>query len=261
MLCYKNGGLAREQIRDQVPGTQSKSWDRFNELSLATPPVSQQQPSGEMRLGLYFPRPEIVPNLRAGQWRYLYNAQSAKLTQQPAEFVPDDARNIVESQMLSLRLRSGSLVKSEKDPQSGKVLPPQPRRVYLVGGGSANPAIARIAGEVLGSVEGVYKLDIGGNACALGSAYKAVWACERKSGQTFEDLIGSRWDEEKFVKRVADGYKEGVFETYGNAVEGFDKMEKLVLSTEGSVDGQTTGSTVMMEGKDGKVHGAKAQGA
>ena len=49
-----------------------------------------------------------------------------------------------------------------------------------------NTAIAKLAGEVLGGVEGVYRLDIGGNACALGSAYKAVWAVERKTGETFE---------------------------------------------------------------------------
>jgi xylulokinase len=89
---------------------------------------------------------------------------------------------------------------------------------------------------VLGSTEGVYKLDIGGNACALGSAYKAVWACERSEGQTFEDLIGSRWDEEKFVKRIADGYKKGLFEKYGKAAEGFDKMEKLVVGSESKGD-------------------------
>ena len=245
MLCYKNGGLAREQIRDQVPGTTNNSWDRFNDLAVATPPVDQKQPSDDMRLGLYFPRPEIVPNLHAGQWRYSYNPASGSLTQQSSDFVPDDARNIVESQMLSLRLRSHSLVNAESHPETGKSLPPQPRRVYLVGGGSANPAIARIAGEVLGSVEGVYKLDIGGNACALGSAYKAVWACERKRGQTFEELIGSRWDESKFVRKVAEGYKEGVFETYGQAVKGFDKMEKLVLSTVGGPEGTATGGTVM----------------
>ncbi|KAK3630191.1 hypothetical protein LTR56_017605 [Elasticomyces elasticus] len=249
MLCYKNGGLAREQIRDQVKGTVAKSWDQFNEAAYSTPPVSQKSSADDMRLGLYFPRPEIVPNLHAGQWRYSYNAQSGELKPQSSDFVSDDARNIVESQMLSLRLRSGSLVKSEKDPKSGKVLPPQPRRVYLVGGGSANPAIARIAGEVLGSVEGVYKLDIGGNACALGSAYKAVWGCERKPGQTFEDLIGSRWDEDQFVKHVADGYKEGVFETYGEAVKGFEKMEKLVLSQEVEQHGIKTGGK-MIGGRD-----------
>ncbi|EMC94668.1 hypothetical protein BAUCODRAFT_124271 [Baudoinia panamericana UAMH 10762] len=238
MLCYKNGGLAREQIRDQVNNDKSNDWSKFNHTALSTPPVSQRTPSDPMRLGLYFPRPEIVPNLRSGQWRFQYRPTSGNLMEQPSEFTPDDCRNIVESQMLSLRLRSGSLVKPEKDPQTGRLLPAQPRRVYLVGGGSANPAIAKICGEVLGSVEGVFKLDIGGNACALGSAYKAVWACERKPGQTFEDLIGSRWDEEKFVKKVANGYKEGVFETYGEAVKGFDRMEKLVLDREAHFNGE-----------------------
>ena len=37
-------------------------------------------------------------------------------------------------------------------------------------------------GEVIGGAEGVYRLDVGGNACALGGAYKAVWALERAEG-------------------------------------------------------------------------------
>jgi len=242
MLCYKNGGLARELIRDQCGD--GRKWDKFNELALSTAPVSQRSKNGEMRLGLYFPRPEIVPNLHEGQWRYSYNPTSDDLKEVSNDFTPDDARNIVESQMLSLRLRSASLVKPEKDPSTGKELPAQPKRVYLVGGGSANQAIAQICGEVLGSAEGVYKLDIGGNACALGSAYKAVWGCERKASETFEELIGSRWDEKKFVERVADGYKEGVFETYGEALKGFDKMEQLVLEKEGHHHGERTGGTV-----------------
>ncbi|EME87916.1 uncharacterized protein MYCFIDRAFT_184774 [Pseudocercospora fijiensis CIRAD86] len=228
MLCYKNGGLAREKIRDQID--ESTSWDKFNSIALSTPPLSQQG-DGDMRIGLYFPRPEIVPNLPAGQWRYLYNPETEELKEVSSDICPDDARNIIESQMLSCRLRSQKLVKAEKDPKTGETLPPQPRRVYLVGGGSANEAIAKICGEVLGSVEGVYTLDIGGNACALGAAYKAVWGCERKKGQTFEDLIGSRWDEASFVKRVADGYKKGVFEKYGEAVKGLDLMEKQALKS------------------------------
>jgi xylulokinase len=139
---------------------------------------------------------------------------------------------------------------------TGALIPPQPRRVYLVGGGSANPAIAKIAGEVLGGVEGVYKLDIGGNACALGAAYKAVWGCERTAvGQTFEDLIGERWDEDRFVKRVAEGYTKGVFEKYGEAVQGFGAMERLVLEEEDVGRGQeeaakaaTTQSARVVEG-------------
>ncbi|RMY71999.1 hypothetical protein D0863_04790 [Hortaea werneckii] len=245
MLCYKNGGLAREQIRNTLNGDNSTSWDKFNEIATSTPPLSQKQPSDDMRLGLYFPRPEIVPNLHAGQWRYGYEPKSGELKSLPNDFLPDDARNIIESQMLSLRLRSASLVPPMKHSVTGKEIPPQPRRVYLVGGGSANPAIAKIAGEVLGSQEGVFKLDIGGNACALGSAYKAVWGCERKGNQTFEELIGSRWDEDKFVKKVAEGYKEGLFETYGEATTGFDKVEKHVLKQEGEQHGTKTGGVVV----------------
>ena len=126
--------------------------------------------------------------------------------------------------MLSLRLRSRELVSS---PANG--LPPQPRRVYLVGGGSRNKAIARLAGEILGGSEGVFKLDVGENACALGGAYKAVWAMERKDGETFEDLIGARWREDEFVEKIAEGYQKDVFEKYQEAMEGFEKMELELL--------------------------------
>jgi len=231
MLCYKNGGLAREQIRDTLSSEQD--WDTFNLKATSTPPLAQSSPSSPMRLGLYFPRPEIVPNVRAGQWRYSYNPSNGSLSQLPSDTDPSDARGIIESQFLSLRLRAASLLHSHTLP-NGETLPAQPRRVYLVGGGSANPAIAKICGEVLGGVEGVYRLDIGGNACALGSAYKAVWGCERQDGESFEELISKRWDEKSFVRRVADGYTEDVFEKYGEAVKGFDLMEKKVLETAGA---------------------------
>ncbi len=233
MLCYKNGGLAREHVRDALEKSDS-DWKNFDKAALDTPPLSQKQDTGNMRMGLYFPLHETVPNLPAGQWRMLFDPQSNKLTETSNETTPDDARNIIESQMLSCRLRSQNLVKPEKDPQTGETLPAQPRRVYLVGGGSANAAIAKICGEVLGSVEGIYKLDIGGNACALGAAYKAVWGCERKNGETFEDLIGSRWDEAAFVRKIADGYTKGVFEKYGEAVRGFEMMEQELLKREGA---------------------------
>lgn len=142
----------------------------------------------------------------------------------------DDARAIVESQLLSLRLRSRDLVESPPDRYAH--LPPQPRRIYLVGGGSRNPAIAKIAGEVLGGWDGVYRLDVGENACALGAAYKAVWVVEKEEVQSFEDLISRRWKEEEFVKKIAEGYQDGIFERYGPAVEGLALVEKQVLKEE-----------------------------
>jgi len=247
MLCYKNGGLAREHVRNSLNKSLSadpKSWDHFNQYAISTPPLAQKSQSDPMRMGLFFPRPEIVPNVDAGQWRYEYSPQSQSLKKLTIDAQETDPRAIIESQMLSCRLRAAALMAPHKSPEGGKDLPPQPRRVYLVGGGSVNPAIAQICGEVLGGVEGVYRLDIGGNACALGAAYKAVWGCERKQGQTFEELIGDRWREEEFVERICDGYKEGVFEQYGEALKGFDMMEKEVLGS-AVVDGGTTGGAIV----------------
>lgn len=233
MLCYKNGGLAREHVRDAIndslKNTPTQPWANFDELALQTPLLGQQNESDPMKLGLFFPRHEIVPNIRKGQWRFTYDPSTGSLkeTTDGWKSPQDEARAIVESQMISLRLRSRGLTHSP-----GDGLPSQPRRVYLVGGGSKNKAIAKIAGEILGGVEGVYQLDIGDNACALGAAYKAVWGLERQPGQTFENLIGERWKEDEFIEKIADGYQKGVYEHYGKAVEGFEKMEQQVLQQE-----------------------------
>ncbi|KAF2034543.1 actin-like ATPase domain-containing protein [Setomelanomma holmii] len=239
MLCYKNGGLAREHIRDAINvdstnTTDAKSWDTFNKIALDTPPLGQSSLTDPMRLGLFFPRPEIVPNVKAGTWRYTYTPSSNTLSPADESTWPtpsSDARAILESQFLSLRLRSQSLVHSPK----GSSLPSQPRRIYMVGGGAVNPAIAELAGQVLGGSDGVYKLEIGGNACALGSAYKAAWGVSRSAGEGFEDFLESRWNEEGFVRRICDGYREGVFERYGEALRGLEGVEGRAI--EGKVEG------------------------
>ncbi|KAI1877980.1 hypothetical protein JX265_002349 [Neoarthrinium moseri] len=231
MLCYKNGGLAREKVRDALPGTASSGsdlWENFNKHVLQTPALDVDSAStgDRAKLGLYFPLPEIVPNIKAGTWRYTCKADGGDLrAEEGAWDAAKDPRIIVESQALSMRLRSQNLVAA---PRPG--VPPQPRRIYLVGGGSLNPAIARVIGDVLGAVDGVYKLDVGGNACALGGAYKAVWALERRDpAESFDELISRRWTEEGAIERVDDGYREGVFERYGDVLPAFGEMERRIL--------------------------------
>ena len=180
-----------------------------------------------------------MPNVQAGLYRYTFDPNKAELSSNAASwsFPTDDPRAIIESQLLSLRLRSRNIVApiaSGGSEAASDHLPAQPRRIYLVGGGSLNPAIAQLAAEILGGAEGIYKLDVGGNACALGSAYKAVWACERKPGETFEELIGKRWDEASFIGKVAEGYQPGIFELYARGVEGLDKIEADVLEKQRS---------------------------
>ena len=178
-----------------------------------------------------------MPNVKEGTWRFLY--KDGTLSPVPPQGAQDktedkswpiptaDARAILESQFLSLRLRSQSLVGPQGD------LPPQPRRIYMVGGGAANSAIADLAGQVLGGSEGVFKLDIGGNACALGAAYKAAWGVQRQKDEKFEDYLEKRWNEKDFVKKVCDGYRKGVWERYGEALKGFDQVEKKAIEEKG----------------------------
>jgi xylulokinase len=236
MLCYKNGGLAREHIRDAINKASNisdvRSWDTFNKIATDTPVLGQEEDSHPMRLGLFFPRPEIVPNVKAGTWRFLWDKKNLTPVKDDdkAWSIPNaDARAILESQFLSLRLRSQSLVTST----SNANLPAQPRRVYLVGGGAVNPAIADLAGQVLGGTDGVYKLEIGGNACALGASYKAAWGVQRQPKEAFEDFLEKRWNEEEFVKRVCDGYRKGVWEKYGEALKGMEEVEKQAIKEKG----------------------------
>lgn len=181
MLCYKNGGLARERVRDAINEKRplkdnANPWSNFDKITLETPAVGQKTNGDPMKMGLFFPRPEIVPNLRGGEWHFNYKPETVSDNREDAlqesdegwDHPFDGARAIVESQMLSLRLRSRDLVHSPSDG-----IPAQPRRIYLVGGGSRNAAIAKVAGEVLGGIEGVYKLDVGENACALGEIGRA----------------------------------------------------------------------------------------
>jgi xylulokinase len=285
MLCYKNGALARERVRDAVNGVAAagspsaaawlsdpggpRSWVLFDSVAECSPPLGlppaaptggDADPRGApMRLGLFFPRPEIVPAVRAGVWRALYTPPppggagaggSLRLLADPPAAgdgwpVPAaDVRAILEAQFLSLRLRSRGLVAAPpaEPPAAGPRPPPQPARVFVVGGGSRSRAAAGVCGQVLGGARGVFALAPGrgggaAGAAALGGAHKAAWGVMRKPGERFDEFLRERWgrggeDEEGFVK-VDEGYCEGVWEQYGLAVEGLEMLEKEVLRVAG----------------------------
>lgn len=241
MLCYCNGALAREHIRDKIQlnynraETEQKSWDLFNKLATSTPPLGKKSELDPAKIAFHFPLPEIVPNVHAGTWRYTFDGKTLSDDSSTWTLPDDDARAIIESQALSMRLRAAPLL----TPCTENNHKAQPRRVYLVGGGSRNPAICGIIGQVLGGSEGMYQLDVGSNACAVGAAYKACWVVERKEEEGFEDFVGERWDEKRMVKKIGDAYKEGIWEAYGEVLAAFKEGEGKILAEKHNREVQT----------------------
>lgn len=231
MLCYCNGALAREYIRDKIQSLHKQSeidqdlWNLFNIVARDTPPLGKKLPSDPAKIAFYFPLPEIVPNVQKGTWRFTFDGKFLNDNTANWALPNDDARAIVESQALSMRIRAAPLL----TPCAINNYKTQPRRVYLVGGGSRNPVICDIIGQVLGCSEGIYQLDVGSNACATGAAYKASWAIERRSQQKFEDFVGERWDERKMVKRIGDAC-ERVWEAYGEILGAFSEAESRIVA-------------------------------
>lgn len=216
MLCYKNGSLAREEIRNQVNGDSSGDWEKFNSLLSATSVLGDST----RKLGFYFPLPEIIPDAPNGTWRFtLKNALTPQKLNSTESWRPDDdARAIVESQALSMRLRAEPLTEGK------------PNHLYFVGGASKNTAIVTCISEVLGSQEGVFRLTEGvtAGACARGSAIKAAWGYDG-GAMGFEEFVRTRWNTKGRLERLDIVNDEGVWDIYGSVLEAYAECEEIIL--------------------------------
>ncbi|OWB58504.1 hypothetical protein B5S28_g4545 [[Candida] boidinii] len=211
MLCYCNGSLAREKIRDLVNDKfnieDSKSWDKFNELLDIGKPLNNNE-----ELGIYFPLGEIIPNAAPQTRRYRFNIEKNILEELTGDSNNDsweiekDANSIVESQALSCRLRAGPMlastaksdtedesefnenekkilkqlskfgsIESDGTIQSKQALISRPNKIFYVGGASKNLSIIKKFANVFGALKGNYKIDLS-DACALGGSFKATWS-------------------------------------------------------------------------------------
>lgn len=242
MICYCNGALAREKVRNAVNAkckvNDPDSWDKFDE-------ILDSSKMFDHKLGIYFPLGEIVPNASA-QFLRCKLTESNELVEVDKWDPEEDVSSIVESQTLSCRLRAGPMLVSAEDSsslntkkdkynelyermhlkfgdlstdgkrQNAESLTSRPRKVFFVGGASRNVSIVRKMGSILGATEGNYKVEIP-NACALGGAYKASWSfeCERlQKWVPYEDYISSyfEFDELENIKvpDAWDKYFDGV---------------------------------------------------
>jgi xylulokinase len=207
MLCYKNGALAREQVRDAHAGS---SWDTFNSL------VAQSPPGNDGRWGFYFPLPEIIPPGVKGA--FFFEGTAADSLKR-VDAIPDAAhpRAILESQLLSIRSRVAAILPADAPPL---------HRLVLTGGSSANAVIRQLCADVFGM--STYVAEGTKEAAGTGGAVLAKFAWWRAAAGgtgTFEEMRAA--DIER-LQLVAEP-KANVTRVYDALVEPYRAGEAAVV--------------------------------
>ena len=196
LICFKNGSLARERVRDKY----GLDWKGFSRA------LAQTQAGNRGALMLPWFEPEITPRVETP------GVHTRNLD-------PSDAaahvRAVVEGQMMSMA--------NHADPVTGG----EARRVLATGGASANRAILQVMADVFDAA--VYQLPSGNSAC-LGAALRAFHAHARSQDR---DLP---WEEavRGFTEPVADSRVDPIpahAAVYRSLRSDYAKLECDVLAT------------------------------
>ena len=162
LICFKNGSLAREKIRD-AGGI--KDWKKFGEALKATPPGN----NGGILLPWF--EAEIVPRVnQPGIHRFDLDEKDAAA----------NCRAIVEAQMMSMRLHS----------QWMKVAPD---RIFATGGASNDMPLLQIMADVMNCR--VERIEVSKSA-ALGAALRAAhgWLANAGEKPKWEKVVAGFTD-------------------------------------------------------------------
>jgi xylulokinase len=193
LICFLNGSLARERVKDEL----GLDWSDFEKEALAATSAGN-----EGRLMLPFFGPEITPRVESRDAVYLGWPEGER---DPASVV----RAVLEGQFLNMKVHS-------------RWLGVDPETIYLTGGASQNDGIAQTVANVFGVP--VSRLTVAGSA-ALGAAMRAAHAacgvalaelenayCQPEAGSTVTPEGGVReiFDdlEQKWVSALHDSFSE-----------------------------------------------------
>jgi len=209
MLCYKNGALAREKVRNEHAGG---DWARFNELVTTTPPANNGF------WGLYFPLPEIIPPNVVGN--FYFETQDGTASPILVSALPETAhpRAILESQLLSIRARVTAILHQDA---------PRLRRLVLTGGASTNPTIRQLSADLFGIP--AYVAEDTSEATAIGGALLARYAWWKSKGRTGDLFEQMRAGDAERMMLVAEP-DDKITKVYDGLVEKYSLCEKFVVN-------------------------------
>jgi len=202
LLCYKNGSLTRERLRDSCA---DGSWDIFNEL------IDSTTRGNFGNIGMYFDHPEIVPDGIQGDYRFNKSDEPA------IRFASNETevRALIEGQMIAKRLhaeRMGFHLSSDT-------------RILVTGGASVNTAILQVIADVFNA--NVYTQSAA-NSAAMGGAYRALHLAKGGDKTSpFSEMIAPVAGEARLVARP----NKDAASTYNPLIERFKHLEKIVIET------------------------------
>ena len=165
MLCYKNGALAREAVRDAVAGGE---WEKFSEL------VAEAPAGNDGCLGLTLMMEEIVPVLNV-KGTFRVDGQGEPL----GGFgdAAHEARAVIEARFLSMKAHAAQLGLSTS-----------PTRILATGGGSTSKAVMQVLADVFNAP--VLVADTS-DAAAVGAALRAEHGLACRKQARWVDFVAS----------------------------------------------------------------------
>ncbi|KAJ3233318.1 hypothetical protein HDU78_006527 [Chytriomyces hyalinus] len=203
MLCFKNGSLAREQIRDKHA---NGDWADFNSM------LSKTEPGNNGFVGFFHPEPEITPPTSKPEQIHIFDANSDAPVSVASVAPEIQIRAIIEQHALRLKHHTQILGVSEV------------KRILVSGGASANFEILRVLSNVFGVP--VYET-VGGStaAAAYGGILRAqhAMACEAEGGM----YVPFQPDIQVRLVVEPDSAAHGVYQA---ALERFEKLERVVVA-------------------------------
>jgi xylulokinase len=156
LICFKNGSLAREHVKNSY----GLSWDEFSRILMETSPGN----GGRIMLPYFLP--EITP--------LVLESKVHRLGGLSEEDKVSNVRAIAEAQIMAMYLHSGWIGC-------------RPKSILVTAGGSENRGLLRVISQVFGAEVRSYEVK---ESAALGAAIRAAYCClkEKNTPVEWKDL-------------------------------------------------------------------------
>ncbi|VVC30671.1 Pre-C2HC domain,Carbohydrate kinase, FGGY, N-terminal,Carbohydrate kinase, FGGY, C-terminal [Cinara cedri] len=202
LLCFKNGSLTRERLRNHYA---NESWDDFNTLL-------ERTPRGNFGyLGLYYDEQEIIPWIHGD---YRFDKNDTLMDRFPSREI--EIKALIEGQFIAKRAHA-EFLGYNIDTKT---------RIIATGGASTNNTILQILSDVFNAP--VYTQEAV-NSAVLGAAYQAKHGLVRSRNTDCDDSFQSVVSMVAPPKLACSPHKDA-FAIYTPMVERYNKIIKELTS-------------------------------